>query len=160
MSVKKGGRDFPVGWKGGPGRPKDPPELHLIKQMTRAELRLMITKFMMLPHEELRAFYEDKTNNSLELALAQLLILMVRHGDQSRLNFIIEQLFGKLKEVHDLTIMGNVHAAVVDRIAEISKANSQQGGIDGKNLLTYEEVSCKEVVSKKDDKEEQQEVIS
>jgi hypothetical protein len=92
-SIKKPpGIPWKKGKPGGPGRPKDPPELHTIKRMTKAELELLMHKIMHLSEKEL----EDFKGTAIEMSMAAIIKKSITYGDNQRVNFFLERLFGKV----------------------------------------------------------------
>lgn len=95
------GRDFKPGQSGNPkGRPKDPPELKAIKQMTRGEFSLLIHKLIGLKPEDLKDF----KGTVLEMAMASAVQAAIKHGDFSKMQSFIERLFGKVPDVVNSTV--------------------------------------------------------
>lgn len=100
MAVKTGGRDFKPGQSGNPkGRPKDPPELKAIKQMTKAEFSLAIQKLINLKPDELKEF----KGTAIEMALAATIQNAIKYGDVSRIQSLIDRLFGKVTDKLETT---------------------------------------------------------
>jgi hypothetical protein len=116
MANDKNLTPFQVGNPGGPGRPKDPPEIKLIKQMTRGEFSLLIHKLIDLKPEELKDF----KGTVLEMAMASIIQQAIKHGDPTRLQFFVERLFGKVKtEIEHSGSLGLTEAEIDRKIAEI-----------------------------------------
>jgi len=116
MANEKNLTPFQVGNPGGPGRPQDPPELKLIKQMTRGEFSLLIHKLIDLKPEELKDF----KGTVLEMAMASIIQQAIKHGDPTRLQFFVERLFGKVKtEIEHSGSLGLTEAEIDRKIAEI-----------------------------------------
>lgn len=88
------GRDFLPGNSGGPGRPKDPPELKAIKQMSNGEYKLLMHKLMNLSPEDLLNF----KGTVLEMAMASVIHQSIKQGDPSRLQYFTDRLFGKVTD--------------------------------------------------------------
>ncbi len=99
-------KPFKKGWKGGPGRPKNPPALNDARRMTKAEFELLVSKLIDLKPEELGNF----KGTVLEMAMASIMQKAIKEGDNRRLEFFVERLFGKVAqpvELHDKTEMGD-----------------------------------------------------
>lgn len=94
MANEQNLRKFKKGNPGGPGRPKDSPELHLIKQMTKGEFSLLIHKLIHLRPDELAAF----KGTVLEMAMASAMQSAIKTGDFARIQSFVDRLFGKVKD--------------------------------------------------------------
>lgn len=96
MEGKDSAGKFVKGHKMTTGRPKEPAELQFIKRMTKAELELLMNKLLALSKKELE---QVKINgNGIEMAMASIILNAVDRGDQWRLQFFIERLFGKVSD--------------------------------------------------------------
>lgn len=82
----------------GKGRPKISPELHLVKEISREDVRLRISKFLGMTREEVKRVLEDPTSSSHDLLIATIVAKAVTHGDQNRLEFIYNRIVGRVKE--------------------------------------------------------------
>lgn len=85
--------------KGNSGRPKDPIELHLIKRMTKGEFEVLMQKLIHLTPDELN----DYKGTVLEMAMVSIMKKSIDQGDQWRLQFFIERLFGKVSDKLEVT---------------------------------------------------------
>ena len=83
----------------------------------------MLNKFVAMPVEDVVTFAQNKKNEALEVLVASLFIHGIKSGDTSRITFLLDRLIGKVTDVVHHTGLGNVNSAIVDRIAEIEKAN-------------------------------------
>lgn len=84
------------GEKRSPGRPKDPPELSLIKKLTKGELELLMNRLLVLSKAELKSVHENGT--AIEMSMASIILKSIDHGDHFRLQFFIERLLGKVTD--------------------------------------------------------------
>lgn len=94
MANEKNLKPFKHGNPGGPGRPKNPPELKEVQQMTKGQYQLLMHRLMSLKPEELGGF----KGTLLEMALASIIQHAIKTGDQSRLTYFTDRLFGKVKD--------------------------------------------------------------
>ena len=95
MSNPKTLKPFKPGQSGNPnGRPKNPPELKEVQQMTKGQYQLLMHRLMSLKPEELSGF----KGTLLEMALASIIQHAIKTGDQSRLTYFTDRLFGKVKD--------------------------------------------------------------
>lgn len=91
---KTGGANFV---KGDPraGRPKMPPDLKAAKSLTQMEAQELLIKFLHMDLKELRAFCKSKGGSAIDHWVAKLVLIGITSGDERRLNFMFEKLFGK-----------------------------------------------------------------
>ncbi len=95
MANIKSLKPFKPGQCGNPkGRPKNPPELKAIQQMTKGQFSLLIHKLIDLKPEELSTF----KGTVLEMAMASAMQSAIKSGDFSRIQGFVERLFGKVKD--------------------------------------------------------------
>lgn len=99
MANKNPTNGFKKGNPGGPGRPKDPDELKLITKMTKAEFELLMNKLLNLTKDELKQWQ----GTALEQAMCSIIVKAIDTGDQFRLQFFIERLFGKVTDKVEFT---------------------------------------------------------
>lgn len=86
------GRDFQPGHAGGPGRPKDPPELKALKKLNKANLDLLLNQLLQAKPEDLKGM--NKT--VLELWLSSGAAKGIQKGEFTNLITLIERLIGKV----------------------------------------------------------------
>lgn len=88
------------GQSGNPkGRPKNPPQLREIQQLTKGEYSLMINKMLQCKPEDLANY----NGTVLEKWVASVIYHGIKHGDPSRLASLIDRLIGKVPEKVELT---------------------------------------------------------
>lgn len=96
---------FKKGKSGNPGgRPKLPEELRKAKEMTKADFLDIATKFLKLTKEELQAKAKDPKTTAVELVVASVIAKCISTGDQKRINFLLEWMFGKLTTSHTVDV--------------------------------------------------------
>lgn len=100
-STKKREYNYKKGHPGGPGRPKDPPELVVLKMLTKTELELLMNTLLTKSKEELKAIKVHGT--AIQMSMAAIILKSIEGGDHFRLQFFIERLLGKVpdKVEHD-----------------------------------------------------------
>jgi hypothetical protein len=123
---KTGGRDFQKGKPGGPGRPPHPPDFKQLKELTRTELEYILNKFMFHTKEEIEAIMKEKTTTAIEAMVGAIILKAVDHGDQIRLNFVLDRLIGKVKDVIDV----NGKITLEDLVAGSREGDSHGGSND------------------------------
>ena len=94
---KKGNRANPG------GRPKLPEAVRNLKATTQAEAEASLIAMLRMSKEELSAKLNDPKTSMSELAIGSVIAKAVKEGDQSRLGFVWDRLFGKVKEVVEQT---------------------------------------------------------
>lgn len=104
MSNIKTLKPFKPGHPGGPGRPKNPPALKEIQQMTKGEYVLLMHKLINLKPDELANF----KGTILEMAMASIIQKAIKEGDDKRLTYFTDRLFGKVKEQVEMEVTGHL----------------------------------------------------
>ncbi len=92
------GRDFKVGNPGGPGRPPVPIELKEARKLNQVELELIMNKLMGLNVKELEDIKSASDTTAIVAMIASIMIVALKTGDQTRLDFLLNRLIGKVKE--------------------------------------------------------------
>lgn len=141
---KTGGKDFIPGQPGGPGRPHLPQEIREGRKLNQIRVSEVLNKFIDMPLEDVIRFVQDKTNPAMEVLVGSILVHGIKHGDQNRLNFLLDRLIGRVKEQHEHTFAGNLNSVIVDMVEEIEKSNLSQGVNDGEENSSQEKIGKKE----------------
>lgn len=94
---------FKPGKAPGPGRPRSSPELKAIRKLTKNTFEETANKFIFLTKAELSERLLDLTTPMLDHMVGKIIQEAVKHGDQSKLSFILDRLIGKTTEKHELT---------------------------------------------------------
>lgn len=103
MAKRKVGKPFEVGNPGGPGRPKTPQELILLKTLTKDEAKIILNKFLFWPLSELQAYLKDPSNSVLEYYIAKLIYQGISDGEVAPLAFLFDRLLGKVVDKVEIT---------------------------------------------------------
>ncbi len=94
------GKRFKRGESGNPdGRPPLPPEIKQARALTTLELQRALNELIHCSREELKAKVSAPNATLLTLTIGSILSQAVQKGDPIRLNFLIERLVGKVKDV-------------------------------------------------------------
>lgn len=101
---KTGGKDFV---KGDPraGRPPQPPEITAASNLTMAEARAALSKYLKLSMTELEDVLKSRTIQTMDMWIARIVLLGLKNGDYQRLNFMFDRLIGKVTEKVDLKVV-------------------------------------------------------
>lgn len=83
------------------GRPRIRDDLKAVKLLTKTEMRRLIQKIIDMPPEELAEMSKRKDVPALEIMLASVAYKAITHGDQARINFLLERTIGKVAEKHE-----------------------------------------------------------
>jgi hypothetical protein len=113
-------RGFQKGNKFGKGRPKVPDEVRGLKRLNQLEVELMLNEFLTKPVDELVEYSTNKSNPTLQVLVARILVEAIRKGDQTRLDFIFNRLIGKPLETSLVTheIKTSYHSKIMSMIDE------------------------------------------
>lgn len=103
---KFGGRDFPVGHPGGPGRPPVLPELKNTPRFSRDDFNRMATQILFSNRARLAEILAKPDSNNLEIAIAKVVDKIQVHGDYNRLDGLLNRLIGTVK--HDINLTGEL----------------------------------------------------
>jgi len=104
------GKPFKPGQSGNPsGRPKLPDDVLKLKKTTQAEAEASLIAMLRMSKEELSAKLNDPKTSMSELAIGSVIAKAVKEGDQSRLGFVWDRLFGKVKEIVEQTNINIEH---------------------------------------------------
>lgn len=126
-----GPKKFQKGSPGGPGRPKDPPELSLIKKLTKGEFDLLMHKMLQMDLIEIGQIANDPSSKALEAIVASIAAQAIKQGDQNRLGFFSDKLFGKdlekVKITHDFSGLSDEElAAEAEKAIKEFKSNIKE----------------------------------
>jgi hypothetical protein len=95
MATKRG-RPFEKGHSGGPGRPKMPTEIIMLKMLSKDSAKVLLNKFLDWPLSHLQDYLKDATNPVLEFYIAKLLYTGICEGNIAPLAFLFDRLLGKV----------------------------------------------------------------
>ncbi len=80
------------------GRPPIPEELKEMRKLTRASFQLYMNKYIHMSVDELEMLAADKKLPAIEKMVMAVVLRAIKDADTTRLNFLAENLLGKLKE--------------------------------------------------------------
>jgi hypothetical protein len=90
---------FKKGQSGNPGgKPKVPDDIKEARKLNQIELERAINRLIWLPRAELKALIENPETPMFEMMLASIVAQAAQKGDQSRLEFILMRVIGKVKD--------------------------------------------------------------
>jgi hypothetical protein len=87
----------------GHGRPSLRLEDEKGVKLTRLEFQAAVDKYLRISRDELLAIAKDKKLRTLDTMIVASLVKAIQGGDTNRLNWFLEQLFGKAKSEIDIT---------------------------------------------------------
>lgn len=99
------------------GRPALPVELKQARKARRVDIELKLEKFMELPYSELLEINKSLKASVFERILAAVIINGIKQGDQTRLQFILDNWVGPLpKKIEGEFDFG--HKSIVKQLEE------------------------------------------
>ena len=102
---KTGGRDFKPGQSGNPsGRPGLPAEVKEAKKLNRVEVEAAIAKYVRATKQEIEAVHMNPLSTAADQVICSVLLKAIEHGDEKRLDFILNRTIGKVPDKLDATI--------------------------------------------------------
>lgn len=99
---KTGGKDFPKGNSMSPGRPPIVEEMRQFQQLNQVTLKKILSELIAYTPDQLRAKIADPTATVFELAIASVIKQAVQKGDNTRINFLLDRIVGRTKEVIEI----------------------------------------------------------
>ena len=115
------GKPFKKGQVANPkGRPPDPPELKELRKLTRASFQLYLNKYIHMTESSLDRLKDDKSLSGIEKMVVSIVLRAIKDADTTRLNFLAENLLGKLKEP-DQNHNFNFHMMPRQKVIEMGK---------------------------------------
>lgn len=78
------------------GRPKSPAELKAARKLTRTEFESIASKYMSMSKKDIEAASRDENLTMLESMIVSIIHKAISHGDQRRLDFLLDRLIGKV----------------------------------------------------------------
>lgn len=101
IGKKTGGRNFKPGYKGGPGRPRVPEDLKKSRKYNRHDFERVLNKYINMTGPEINSSIRSNTLPIIEMAVAKMLAKAFNEGDPRRMEFILDRLIGKPREMAD-----------------------------------------------------------
>lgn len=110
IKKKPRGRPFQKGNTAGQLRKRVTPEEREVNKLTRKAFTSVATKYLQFTTSQLKAVATDPATPILDLMVASVINKALMDGDERKLGWFLEQLFGKLKEVREVTVSAEVTA--------------------------------------------------
>ncbi len=102
-SPPKAKKLFEKGQSGNPsGKAKVPNDIKEVRKVSQFELERAINRLIWLPLEQLRVVIKDPKTPILEIMLATIMAQCAQKGDQQRLEFLLNRMIGKVKDIIDV----------------------------------------------------------
>jgi hypothetical protein len=114
---KTGGKNFEVG-DNRLRRPRKDPDFKALAQWTKTEIEAKMHTMLQLKLSDVEAIVDKKENKVLDHWLGQIVLMGVKGGDIQRLNFMFEQIYGKLPERKNLDVT-STHALLLAEIEQL-----------------------------------------
>lgn len=89
---------FQKGNTHGKGRPPVPEDVKEARKFNRREIELILTKFLQMTPIQLEAVKTNPQSTAMELFIHSIVVNGINKGDPTRLDFLLTQILGKLKE--------------------------------------------------------------
>lgn len=99
-----------------------PKEIAEARKLTRAQLTILLHKYLHMDRVEMDRISRDKTTPMIDLYIIAIISKGTMQGDDRRLNFLLEQTLGKLKE--KVEVKGDLNVSVHDKLVEILRRDS------------------------------------
>lgn len=111
MDSEKKGKDgrilpphtFQKGCKGGPGRRRMDDDEKALAGLTRTKFKEILRQYLLSSIDELQVIKSNSKTHTLNLMVISTIVKAINDGDAQRINWFLEQLFGKLKEKREHT---------------------------------------------------------
>ena len=87
----------------GKGKHPSPPELAHARKLTRMEFELICAKYLNATKEQIKEATKDPNLTMLEAMIVSLINKAIVHGDQKRLDFLLDRLIGKVVQPIEYT---------------------------------------------------------
>jgi hypothetical protein len=116
------GRPFTKGQSGNPnGGPKLPQSYKRARALTRHELVIVLSKYMNMTAEELKAAHDDPKTTVLEGIVIAVVRAAIIEGCSKRLDFLLDRLIGKVPVKTDATHTFNLSSMPRAQAIELGK---------------------------------------
>jgi hypothetical protein len=124
--TKTGGKDFGTdGHKS--HRPKHDPDFKALAQWTKTEIEAKMHNMLQQDYQELAKMVSEQNRGdkkTLDLWIATIILKGIAQGDTARLNFMFEQIYGKLPEVKQIDVRQSMHSVIIDAIETLQLTES------------------------------------
>lgn len=98
----------------GQGRPKTTPEEKKLARLTRTRFNAIVRKYFHLNKNQLKEIASNPETPAIDLMVISVMNKAIVSGDEKKMNWFLEQLFGKLKEKSEVKVSGNIETTGVD----------------------------------------------
>jgi|GEM_PF-5620060 len=98
---------FKSGNPGGPGRPVTPEDIREAARFGRVNLAREIITLLGMDWNQLGLILKNKDGSGARLACARILAIAIQNGDTKRMNWLVEQAFGKLPQNFNIAAFGD-----------------------------------------------------
>ena len=98
------GKPFQKGNTFGKGRPPIPDDLKNVDKVTTETVHRVFSKYAGMTREQIRRLLEHPATPALEVMLGSIIGKAIKEGDHLRMNFVLDRLVGKVKDVSEVTM--------------------------------------------------------
>ena len=121
--LKPRGKPFEKGNKKGQGngRPKTSPEEKKLSRLTRNKFNTIVRTYLDLNREELKKVATNTKTPALDLMVVSVMNRAITTGDEKKMNWFLEQLFGRLKENKKIELSGSLDSRSSIDLKKLSK---------------------------------------
>ncbi len=128
---KTGGKDIQPGEIKNPaGRPKTPEYLKKARKMNKIMFEAILQKYIYCTRAELITAYKAPDTPAIDLCVISVLKESATRGDQKRLEFILDRLIGKVKDVMHFEGGGGAGTVVILPSNNRSKEDEEETRVD------------------------------
>lgn len=99
---KTGGKDFRAGHN--TGRPRNPPEINKAASLSKTQFLAKLNEYLNLSFNELTEIVKNKDLPMIDHWVGRIALHGATKGDERRLDFMANRLYGKVKETVDLNV--------------------------------------------------------
>jgi len=123
---------FKEGNTKGQGRPKSTPAAKKLARLTRDRFKAAVRKYLGKNRDELTEIAKDANTSALDLMIVSVMNKAIVNGDQNKMQWFLEQLFGKLTENLSVEVTGNAvkpvtvrNLSIEERILQLDKGKKK-----------------------------------
>ena len=106
---------FKPGVSGNPsGRPKVLKDIAEARKQNSNSVARILNRFMNMDFDELKKLMQDPATQTLELMIGRVIVESIKTGDQTRLNFILDRMIGKVVDKMEIKVPKPTMVKILD----------------------------------------------